>query len=148
MSSTEPDQDVTSALGAALTEPDGSLTRTERDAVLADLGQLLDMLGLGNFARPESPHEVFQMCLRKLAEHENAITWETSCLSCARVLDRSYAETCRAERAEAALTEAALAEKERIAKVAEDLGVHYHERLERTRGRAASFADYLRGARS
>jgi len=103
VSSTEPDQDVTPGLGAALAEPDGSLTRTERDAVMTDLGQLLEMLGLGNFARPESPHEVFQMCLRKLAEHENAITWDTTCLSCAAVLDRAYAETSRAEQAEAKL---------------------------------------------
>ena len=42
----------------------------------------------------------------------------------------------------------AATEKERIAKVAEDLGAHYHERLERTRGRSASFADFLRGAKS
>ena len=97
MSDTEPDAPERAALGAALAGPDGSLTRTERDAVLEDLGQLLEALGLGNFARPESPHEVFQMCLRKLAEHENAITWNTTCLACARVLDRAYAETCRAE---------------------------------------------------
>ena len=133
------------ALSDIYRPPDGTLTRTERDLVLTDLGQLLDMLGLGNFARPQSPHEVFQMCLRKLAEHENAITWETSCLSCARVLDRSYAETCRAERAEAALTGAALTEKERIAKVAEDLGAHYHGP---DYDRTASFADFLRGAKA
>ena len=144
MADTEPDATERAALGAALAGPDGSLTHAERDLVLADLGQLLDMLGLGNFARPESPHEVFQICLRKLAEHENAITWETSCLSCARVLDRSYAETCRAERAEAAVTTAAATEKERIAKVADDLGAHYHG----PDGRSAPFADYLRGAKA
>ena len=145
MSDTEPDAAERAALGAALAQPDGTLTRTERDAVLADLGQLLDMLGLGNFARPESPHEVFQMCLRKLAEHENAITWNTTCLACARVLDRAYAETCRAETAEAAVAGAALAERERIAQVAEDLGAHYHGP---DYDRTASFADYLRGAKA
>jgi len=102
---TEPDQDIAPALGAALAEPDGSLTRTERDMVSTDLGQLLEVLGLGNFARPESSHEVFQQCLKVITEHENAITWDTTCLSCARVLDRAYAETCRAERAEAKLAE-------------------------------------------
>ena len=35
-----------------------------------------------------------------LAELENAITWGTSCTSCARVLDSAYEQTCRAERAE------------------------------------------------
>lgn len=50
--------------------------------------------------------------------------------------------------AEAAIAAAVAAEKERIAQAAEDLGAHYHERLERTRGRAASFADFLRGAKS
>ena len=148
MSDTEPDAAERAALGAALAQPDGSLTRTERDLVLTDLGQLLEMLGLGDYARPLSPHEVFQMCLRKLAEHENAITWDTTCLACAATLDRAYAETCRAERAEAAVAGAALAERERIAQVAADLGVHYHERLERTRGPAAPFADFLRGARA
>jgi hypothetical protein len=39
----------------------------------------------------------------KLAEYENAITWNTSCTSCARVLDSSYAETVRREQAEAKL---------------------------------------------
>lgn len=39
----------------------------------------------------------------RLAELENAVTWETSCTSCARVLDSAYAETCRAEAAEARL---------------------------------------------
>jgi hypothetical protein len=42
-------------------------TRSERDLIHADLGQLLDMLGLGDFARPESSHEVFQQCLARLA---------------------------------------------------------------------------------
>lgn len=40
----------------------------------------------------------------ELAEYENAITWGTSCLSCARILDSAYAETVRAERAEAKLS--------------------------------------------
>ena len=36
----------------------------------------------------------------KVAEYENAITWDTSCLSCAAVLDSSIKETERAETAE------------------------------------------------
>ena len=43
-----------------------------------------------------------------------------------------------------AITAAVSAERERIAQIAEDIGAHYHERLERTRGRSAPFADYLR----
>ena len=38
-----------------------------------------------------------------LAELENAITWDTSCTSCARVLDSAYEQTCRAEAAEGKL---------------------------------------------
>ena len=41
----------------------------------------------------------------RLGELENALSWETSCLSCARVLDSAYAETCRREQAEARLAE-------------------------------------------
>ena len=35
-----------------------------------------------------------------LAEYENAITWDTTCLNCAHLLDQCYAETRRAEQAE------------------------------------------------
>lgn len=43
------------------------------------------------------------------------------------------------------VTKAAATEKERIAKVAEDLGAHYHDG---DGGRSASFAGFLRGAKS
>ena len=43
---------------------------------------------------------------RRLYEYENAIEWGTSCLSCARVLDSSVAETFRREEAEAERDEA------------------------------------------
>jgi hypothetical protein len=36
----------------------------------------------------------------RIAEYENAITWGTSCLTCARVLDASIADHQRAEKAE------------------------------------------------
>ena len=39
----------------------------------------------------------------RLLELEGAITWNTSCTSCARVLDSAYAETVRREAAEAKL---------------------------------------------
>jgi hypothetical protein len=52
----------------------------EADAVLAELKREMDAL----------------------AEYENAITWLTTCLACARVLDSGIRETERAERAEAA----------------------------------------------
>lgn len=45
--------------------------------------------------------EALQLRLAVLAEYENAITWGTDCLSCARVLDSSIRETERAEKAEA-----------------------------------------------
>ena len=37
----------------------------------------------------------------RLLELENALTWQTSCLACSRVLDSSIREHERAERAEA-----------------------------------------------
>lgn len=37
--------------------------QSEREAVRADLGQLLELLGLGDYGRPQSPHEVFLECL-------------------------------------------------------------------------------------
>lgn len=43
--------------------------------------------------------------LAALAEYENAITWHTDCLNCARVMNSAYAETMRAEKAEAAVRE-------------------------------------------
>lgn len=45
---------------------------------------------------------------------ENAITWGTSCTSCARVLDSAYAETLRRERAEAKLAGIAAHVRERL----------------------------------
>jgi hypothetical protein len=38
-----------------------------------------------------------------VADYENRITWDTTCKNCATVLDGAYAETVRAEKAEAAL---------------------------------------------
>ncbi len=43
--------------------------------------------------------------LAELLEYRNAITWETSCLACSRMLDACRATEERAERAEAELTE-------------------------------------------
>jgi hypothetical protein len=54
--------------------------------------------------------------LAKVREYDNAINWNTTCTSCAAVLDSSYAETMRAEQAEAALDRVqALAESARSA---------------------------------
>lgn len=39
----------------------------------------------------------------QVAEYENTLTWETTCSNCARLLDSGYAETVRAETAEAAV---------------------------------------------
>jgi hypothetical protein len=67
-----------------------SLTDAGRSAVLSSAYQ--------------SPGEAERDELRqKIAEYENAITWETSCTSCATVLDSSIKDHDRAERAEAKL---------------------------------------------
>lgn len=39
----------------------------------------------------------------KLAQYDNMITWDTTCRSCAGILDSAIRETNRAEKAEAAL---------------------------------------------
>lgn len=44
------------------------LADSERDLIRGDLGRLLDLLGLGDFARPASSHEVFGMCLEEVAK--------------------------------------------------------------------------------
>lgn len=87
-----------------------SAHRAEQDAVHADLSQMLRVLGMGDHARPQSSHEVMLDAINevgrlrtRLAEIENAVTWNTSCTSCATVLDSAYRETCRREAAEAAL---------------------------------------------
>ena len=51
----------------------------------------------------------------KIASYENAITWNTSCTSCATVLDSSIAATFRAEQAEGKLATAITDERKRIA---------------------------------
>lgn len=49
---------------------------------------------------------VVQPHFDQLADYENRITWHTTCASCARTLDSCYAETMRAEQAEAQLNAA------------------------------------------
>ena len=44
------------------------LADNERDLIHRDLGKLLELLGLGDFARPQSSHEVFMMCLEEVAK--------------------------------------------------------------------------------
>ena len=46
----------------------GDLSASERDAVMADLGKLLEVLGLGDCARPQSPHEVMLECIAGVAK--------------------------------------------------------------------------------
>jgi hypothetical protein len=49
--------------------PEGSpLSENERDLIHADLGKLLELLGLGDYARPESSHKVFLACLEEVAK--------------------------------------------------------------------------------
>lgn len=52
----------------------------------------------------ECDHEAELGHLRtQLAQRDNAINWQTNCLSCANLLDACYTETTRAETAEARL---------------------------------------------
>jgi hypothetical protein len=54
------------AAAAAERERLGALTMSERDLIHADLGGLLEACGLGNYARPESSHEVMQQAIAKV----------------------------------------------------------------------------------
>lgn len=54
-------------------------------------------------------------------EVDNAITWDTTCLNCARILDKSYADFVRAEQAEAALSRVL----DDVERVADDLRAHH-----------------------
>jgi hypothetical protein len=76
----------------------------------------------------EYVHADCEKALRdEVQEYRNAITWDTTCFSCSKLLDRCYAETQRAETAEEALSSlrdavAQLADQndDRIADVIED----------------------------
>lgn len=48
----------------------------------------------------DAPDELVELRAR-LAEYENALNWQTSCLACSKVLDSSIADHDRAEQAEA-----------------------------------------------
>jgi hypothetical protein len=50
---------------------DGSPGTAERDLILGDLGDLLEALGLGDYARPVSPHEVMRQCIDEAAKLRN-----------------------------------------------------------------------------
>lgn len=72
-------------------------------------------------------------------EVDNAITWDTTCLNCSTLMDSVYAETMRAEKAEAALADA-------VALAEELLGGHcrvcsHNMRLERARAALGQGAD-------
>lgn len=64
------------------------------------------------YAHADAALTELQPELAALAEYENAITWQTDCLSCARVLDSSIRETERADRLADALREALDAQDE------------------------------------
>jgi hypothetical protein len=63
-----------------------------------DTGQALPIALADARARAEAAEA-------KVLVLESAVTWGTSCLSCARILDSAYAETVRREKAEAKLAE-------------------------------------------
>ena len=42
----------------------------------------------------------------RVADYENGISWNVTCTGCAKLLDRCYDETVRAEKAESALRQA------------------------------------------
>jgi len=83
-----PDELEAASLVAAIPSP--SPASPERSAVIV--------------ATPEGGwRERAEAAEAKVLEYENAITWNTTCLSCSAVLDSAIAETFRREQAEAKL---------------------------------------------
>lgn len=79
---------------------------TASQAAVPPEGQLSAVRGLWAdvaAAAAGAAGEELEELRRRVAEYEGAVTWETSCLSCARLLDSCYAETVRREQAEAEL---------------------------------------------
>lgn len=67
------------------------------------LHHLLDRL-LRDVLLPEEREQLAGLVREReerLADYESRINWHTTCASCARILDSAYAETVRAEAAEA-----------------------------------------------
>lgn len=77
-----------------------------RDEAKAELAALENRLGAAIAASVKTERGRAEAAEAKAAAYENGITWETTCLSCARVLDSSIAETFRREQAEEKLADA------------------------------------------
>jgi len=88
----------------------------ERDALFAEVAQLRQAVRDYRACEPVAPVPAFapgeavsaekeraEAAEAKVLEYENAITWNTTCLSCSAVLDSAIAETFRREQAEAKL---------------------------------------------
>lgn len=67
----------------------------------ADTARLLDKAEKALYELEARLATVEAQAAARILEYENALAWETNCLNCAKLLDSSYAETVRAEKAEA-----------------------------------------------
>lgn len=84
------DDDMTTArLWAAQYAEDGYLLDKQTDTAGHFLGVLVVALDAAT-ARAEAAEA-------RVAEYENQLNWHTTCENCARLLDASYADHCRAE---------------------------------------------------
>ena len=93
--------------GGDFAAPLRNLIGEDAEAVAAAAEDLAEAMAAPE-PEPDDASELESMRL-KVAEYENAINWNTSCLSCATVLDSSIREHERAERAEMALSQAVAA---------------------------------------
>lgn len=90
---------VTAAMGVASTHADVERWRTAAEGTVGGLLMRKQLLTEAlEAAAPVLAAELAEL-RTKIAEYENAVTWNTSCLSCAKTLDSSIAEHERAERA-------------------------------------------------
>lgn len=80
-------------------------TQAQLDAVQADLRELLGALGMGDHARPQSLHEVFQECIQEVRRERErldvvATFWEDEKRRRAEEKERADEEKARADKAE------------------------------------------------
>lgn len=103
------------AFGLAMEEAQRAIAATagrmetaerERDEAKRELAALENRLGAAIAESVRTERGRAEAAEAKVARYESAITWGTTCLSCAAVLDSSIAETFRREQAEEKLGQA------------------------------------------
>lgn len=126
---------------AALAVRDDELAALRAEQERADVAEARLRNALDDLAHSKDAHgrDVVRAVRAEaaVAHYENTITWHTTCHGCATLLDASYAETVRAEQAEAAIARVrTLAEQWATLAPADDWGDSFTDTLSSDHGRA------------